>query len=71
MPNYTSDVAADYTVLEKVRTWNTAKQEMFVRMLALLHGEENTDGFALLYQPGDYAKAALATLKSYEVTTAA
>ncbi len=71
VPHYTSDPAADYEVLRRVReTWSYALNVEFARQLERMCKDRlyaGTTGpfssWACCYQPGDYARAALKTLE--------
>lgn len=71
VPRYTSDPAADYEVLRRVReTWSYALNVEFARQLErtwkdhLYTGVARTfSSWACCYQPGDYARTALKTLE--------
>ncbi len=62
-PNYTTDIAADYSVLVKVReTWDSEATGRFVdALIALWHFPT-----PIQYRPGDYSKAALKALSPQE-----
>lgn len=68
-PHYTTDTAADYEVLRHVRRFWSAEQRMrFGRVLVhkIWRGRWG-NGWAMpaamLYEPGDYARAALAVME--------
>lgn len=66
IPPYSTDAAADYTVLQHVRaTWDEVTRRRFHRRLNqtwLERQVEEAESFPpLAYEPGDYARAALAT----------
>lgn len=71
VPHYTSDPAADYEVLRRVReTWSYALNAEFARQLERMWKDRLYAGaigpfssWACSYQPGDYARAALETLE--------
>lgn len=71
VPRYTSDPAADYEVLRRVReTWSYALNVEFARQLERTWKDRLYAGtigpfsnWACCYQPGDYARAALKTLE--------
>lgn len=71
VPRYTSDPAADYEVLKRVRgTWSYALNVEFARQLERMWKDRLYAGatgpfsnWACCYQPGDYARAALKTLE--------
>ena len=64
-PEYTRDPGADYTVLERVRGWGRAEQDWFYEALGTIWVDERRcdELPALAYQPGDYARAALAVVE--------
>lgn len=76
-PHYLRDPAADYSVLEKVRkTFNREQFGMmlnaitsiycdrFVKHTGALRPDENSRRVFLLYEPGDYSKAALSCIRA-------
>lgn len=69
-PAFTTDVAADYEVLKRVRTWSDKDRIGFRTQLSKLwlerRGVSNAGAIGLLictdlYEPGDYSRAALAS----------
>lgn len=64
LPAYTSDAAADYSVLVKVReTWDRQHQQEFFDVLDNEWMARGYDEFSAAgYQPGDYSKSALVVL---------
>lgn len=71
VPWYTSDPAADYEVLKRVRaTWSPALNVEFARQLERIWKDRFYAGMTLpllsswvcCYQPGDYSRAALRAL---------
>lgn len=74
-PKFTTDIAADYMVLERVReTWSVTQEREFESSLFVIWDERSSSRektqnvswpiHAVLYIPGDYALAALLTLES-------
>ena len=69
--HYSTDPAADYSVLVKVReTWDADARELFLEALqdVMIERSSVTKGIGLawlaMYRPGDYSRAALAALRS-------
>ena len=67
VPHYTTDAAADYTVLEKVRAeWDREKAWAFADALIAMHDSRSHailgSGCRTLYEIGDYAKSSLMAL---------
>jgi hypothetical protein len=68
-PSYTTDTAADYEVLRRVREkWSRAKFKAFVLALddlwdARIGDKHESPGqWACMYEPGDWSRAALKAL---------
>lgn len=68
-PNYTTDAADDYAVLERVReTWGHSARFLFgLKLLAIWRKRGGPMSEPILrYEPGDYSRAALAVLDEGE-----
>lgn len=70
VPHYTTDAAADYLVLQKVReTWDESKRHKWHDYLMALWRSRWNDDYVshrdliLQYQPGDYSRAALKAME--------
>lgn len=65
IPHYTSNPAADYEVLRRVReTWLHNEQYLFANALAELYRPRKEGNHPILrYIPGDYSRAALAVME--------
>lgn len=65
---YTTDPAADYSVLEKVRkTWDLQQiRALSASLRYIWHERKEATPYPMetFYQPGDYSRAALAVLKA-------
>jgi len=68
LPHYTTDPAADYSVLEKVRdTWGDStgfQTDRFIECLEFIWGMTHWgEANPIAYQPGDYSHAAFLAMK--------
>jgi hypothetical protein len=67
VPAYSTDPAADYSVLVKVReTWDSLRLTKFSRALETLWEIDCSSFSFIRYKPGDYSRAALAALAAKE-----
>ena len=67
VPHFTTDAAADYLVLERVREWGRSQQESFYWSLINTWIECAFDEWpAMGYRPGDYSHAAYLALQETE-----
>jgi hypothetical protein len=70
VPRYSTDIAADYLVLEHVREkWELVQQNRFTKALNAILYERMWDKYQgklgaglSVYEPGDYSRAALSSL---------